>query len=756
MDSIDPYLSVGKLFICLLLVLLQASNAASQSCSFNSPVQLQENNNVGDVVTTISITPGETIIITNTEMPFDIINGNQLIATKVLDYEETQNYAVGIRCTLGSGSISKTIVVIVQNVNDNAPVFGKDLYQQDVKELSDINSVVGQFSATDLDGTVLYYTLTSESEPDAFKLTSQSNPEILVNRPLDYDEVKEVRLILEAQDTPLASPPEAPSFTATTTIMISIIDIDNRPPWFEPCSRQTINEAVICQNTGYTGNINLNEQETGVLPLNPGPVYAIDGDVGINEAITYSIISGNEDELFQMNANTGNITMKKPTDVVGEIVLTVLAAQSKNTHQFATTTVTIRVLVKSLHAPEFQKPQYEGLITSVGSMALDLTNKDQPLHIIATDEDYIGAGGINPNITYSVKGSSDFVIIGGYLFLTKDLPESSVSLQVVATDTSNDETATAALRVELTSSLSTTTLPQSTTGSMTTTAIEKSTSDSVTTKETMTTSNSTLSTGTIFTTRPTDGVSTASTARPVGPAGGFGIVDMAALGATLGVLLFLCVLVIGLLVYRIRRGNTAWKKIQEASMFRSSLGQANQKEGIQYTNEAFQNNDDDRSSTGSGGPQGRSVSTSWHPPKPVENSHSEEMSQSSSAQPRTRFSDNASDSGSDRADNEKEVKPILTKERRVEEGYKSVWFKEDIDPNAKEEVVIIPENRNEHSDDEDEGPSSDSREDEDNHLQRKSPKVLFAETDLDSGLGVKFDDPADDSEDDDDKLDFHL
>lgn len=57
----------------------------------------------------------------------------------------------------------------------------------------------------------------------------------------------------------------------------------------------------------------------------------------------------------------------------------------------------------------------------------------------------------------------------------------------------------------------------------------------------------------------------------MGPAGEFGIVDMAALGATLGVLLFLCVLVIGLLVYRMRRGNAAWKKIQEASMFRSSV-----------------------------------------------------------------------------------------------------------------------------------------------------------------------------------------
>ncbi|XP_023182933.1 cadherin-related family member 5-like isoform X2 [Xiphophorus maculatus] len=691
MDCIDPHLSVGKFFICLLLVLLQASNATSQSCSFESPVQFQENNNVGDVVTTISITPGETIAITSTDMPFGI-NGNQLIATEVLDREETQTYAVVIRCTLGSASISKTIVVIVQDVNDNEPFFEKDLYQENVEELARIDTIVGQFPAIDLDGTVLYYTLTSESEPDAFKLRSQSTPEILVNRPLDYDKVKEVRLILEAQDTPLTSPPEGPSFTATTTILISIIDIDNRPPWFEPCARHDISEAVICLNTGYTGKIYLNEQETGVLPLEPGPLYAIDGDLGIKEEITYSIFSGKEGDLFSINPNTGNITMLRPADVVGEIALTVLAAQTKNTHQFATTTVTFRVQVHSLHAPEFQKALYEGLITSVGSMAMDLTNKDQPLQIIATDEDYIGAGGINPNITYSIKGSSDFAIIGGYVFLTKALPESSVSIQVVATDVSNDETATAELRVELTL---------------------------------------------------------------VGPAGEFGIVDMAALGATLGVLLFLCVLVIGLLVYRMRRGNAAWKKIQEASMFRSSLGEANQKEGIQYTNEAFQNNDDDRSSTGSGGPEGKGVLTSWDPPKPVENSHSEGASQSSSPRQRTQFSDNASDSGSDRADNEKEVKPILTKERRVEEGYKSVWFKEDIDPNAKEEVVIIPENRDEHSDDEDEEPSSDSRGDKDENLQRKSPKVLFAETDLDSGLGVKFDDPADDSENDD-ELNFDL
>lgn len=32
--------------------------------------------------------------------------------------------------------------------------------------------------------------------------------------------------------------------------------------------------------------------QPGVLPLKPGPLYAIDGDSGINEEITYSFLSG--------------------------------------------------------------------------------------------------------------------------------------------------------------------------------------------------------------------------------------------------------------------------------------------------------------------------------------------------------------------------------------------------------------------------------------------------------------------------------
>lgn len=99
----------------------------------------------------------------------------------------------------------------------------------------------------------------------------------------------------------------------------------------------------------------------------------------------------------------------------------------------------------------------------------------------------------------------------------------------------------------------------------------------------------------------------------------------------------------------------------------------------------------------------------------------------SSASLHAHLPDDTSQDGSDKADSEKDVKPILTKERRMEEGYKAVWFKEDIDPNAKQEVVIIPDSREDDSEDEDEEQRAD----------------------LDSGLGVKMEDPSEDTDSDD-------
>ncbi|XP_044048792.1 cadherin-related family member 5-like isoform X2 [Siniperca chuatsi] len=763
MDRIHPHFTVRTSFSFLLLILLQPSTEAQNICSAPSPVEFAENNSVGDVVAVITVQPGVTIKFSpppaNPDNPFRL-EGNNLIAERVLDYETVKNHVASVTCTETATGLQLgiSIIVLVTNVNDNPPVFDRNPYDVSVNEMSPVGTTVGRFFATDLDEQAIYYTLTPES--NGFKLKSPTNPDLLVETPLDYDKVKNVQLILYAQDTPLALANSKASFTANTTIMVTILDVDNRPPWFQPCTKHEMGGALICQSAGYTSKVILNEQETGVLPLKPGPLYAIDGDSGINEEIMYSFLSGNGDGLFEIGPNTGNISMLKPADVLGTISLTVLAAQKRNSYQFATTTVTVSVQVKSLHRPKFQRPQYEGIITAVGTMAMDPKNKDEPLRIVATDDDYAATGGLNPHITYYINGSSDFSILDGYLFMTKDLPEATLSLQVVATDKTNEESATAQLVVEVTSGLTTTSLPLSTTDSMTTTSMGESTTNSKTTEDIVSTTNPSTSTAstvssTIPSTTSENIISTTnssmstegsvSTTNPVIiPSGGYGPADMAALGATLGVLLFICLVVIGVLAFCFWREKADWRKIYEASMFQSSLGQSSggHKEVTEYTNDSFQN-DEDGDSTGSGGPEGVSVTDGGEPRKAARDIPLYQAIVKSSVP----LHDDTSEAGSDKADNEKEVKPILTKERRMDEGYKSVWFKEDIDPDAKEEVVIIPDSREDDSEEEDEEESSSSREEDENDNPRIK-KVFFNDADLDSGLGVKMEDPAEDSDGD--------
>ncbi|XP_044211541.1 cadherin-related family member 5 isoform X2 [Thunnus albacares] len=690
MDGIHPHFTVRTSVSFLLLILLQSSTEAQNICSAPSTVEFKENNNVGDVVLTITVQPGVTLKFkpapANLDNPFTL-NRTQMIAARVLDYETEKRYIADIICTETATSrpFSLSIIVRLVNVNDNAPVFDQNLYSVNVNEMSPVGTTVGQYAATDLDQSQLYYKLESDpekAETNYFALKSETDPDILVKTLLDYDKVKNVRLVLYAQDTPLAPAEGRPSFTATTTIMVTILDVDNRPPWFQPCKPHNMGGAVICMSAGYTGSVILGDKETGVLPLKPGPLYAVDGDSGINEEITYSFLSRNEGHPFEINPNTGNITMREAVNVLGTISLTVLAAQKRNSYQFATTSVTVSVQVESLHRPQFQKLSYEGVVSSVGTMVMDL--KDEPLFIIALDEDYSATEGLNPNINYNIKGSSDFAIIDSYLFMTKDLPEGTLFLEVVAEDTSTKESATANLTMEVKS----------------------------------------------------DGA--------IIPPGGYGPVDMAALGVTLGVLLFICLVVIGLLVHRIQRWKTDCRKISEASMFQRSLSQASggNKDGIQYTNEAFHKDEDGRS-TGSDSQDGGSVMAG------KETLYENDSLRKSSLLLNSTQHDDASLTGSDKTDSEKDVKPILTKERRMEEGYKSVWFKEDIDPDAKEEVVIIPDSREDDSEEEDEEQSSSDREeDEDDNLPIKTPKVVFADAELDSGLGVKMGDPAEDSEDD--------
>lgn len=62
----------------------------------------------------------------------------------------------------------------------------------------------------------------------------------------------------------------SPSFNDTITINITIIDIDNRPPWFQPCTPFEITGMTGCVGEqSYTGSVYLNEQQVREYILKP-------------------------------------------------------------------------------------------------------------------------------------------------------------------------------------------------------------------------------------------------------------------------------------------------------------------------------------------------------------------------------------------------------------------------------------------------------------------------------------------------------
>ncbi|XP_016324417.1 cadherin-related family member 5 [Sinocyclocheilus anshuiensis] len=690
----------AAVFVLLVLFTLSKFSEAQNLCSVPDNllvILIPENNAIGVVVTTLNAEDGVMARITSQNPEgFFSISGYDLIAETVLDYETfnpSKPHEVHIECTkAGSLSTTLNLKIAVEDINDNPPVFAYSQYTLNVDELSKVDTSVGLITATDPDkNDRLYYQL--DSPEGEYALEANFNPNILVKKCLDYDEVKKVTMMLYVQDTPIGSTARV-SHTASATIVVNIIDIDNRPPWFQPCTETEIDTSKICLMSGYNGNVNLNEQAVSPLSLEPGPLLAIDGDKGRNDPIVYIFLGGNEGGIFEINTDTGSITMQEPVKEAGTIVLSVMAYQKENADQFATTTVILKVVESTNFPPTFVKSSYEGFISEdagVDSLVLESKTSNRPLRVQATDEDF--PSGINPNLRFEIVDGTDFSITQeGFILMAKTVSPGTVNLEMRVVDTTNEESSTASLTVEVTPGVPTTT-PATTimTSSIITT---ESTANTKPTEITTATSHPGITT----TTRP-------STEGQQVKTGEFSSGDMAAVGASLAVVVVLCLVCIGLMVHRIKGHNADWKKLSEASVFQSTLGggSGGPKEGVQYSNGGFQHDDD-------------SGSVNSKIAADLENkleSGLKPQQRRGSAQKTTTPSSPPPDSSSlaETIDSEKEVKPILTKERRNEEGYKSVWFKQDIDPNTKEEVVIIP----------DTGEADGDREEDDDSEGENSP-----------------------------------
>ncbi|XP_019402851.1 PREDICTED: cadherin-related family member 5 isoform X2 [Crocodylus porosus] len=814
--AVSHQLSAYILFLVLPLV-------QSQACSVNNvkPV-VNENNSAGLVVTTITKAAGITVKISPTvDGNCFAIRDTELILNRSLDYEKQDIYILSLLCTQGNVQVySLEVIVTVVNLNDNSPVFKQPDFTVNVPEDTRVSSIVlstDRVSATDLDQDTIYYELrgTTPEATEFFNIQGVNNPAIYLRKALDYDKNKFMQLVLLARDR---APGSADTNTANATININIQQADTKPPWFLPCKPVAMSNKV-CLNTGYAGRINISEQTMEPLNLKPGPLYAIDPDYTLNEKIVYSIIEGNTNDVFLLNSDTGNLTMNKAVNTPETFILHVMATQVNSIEKYALTTVEIKVIDKSIHAPYFEHMNYTGTVSTGltrNSLVMEAGAPSKPLKIFAVDEDFPNK--INPHITYSIQNSSDFTVTQDGLLLTNTVLSSAmkITMLAMAIDSTSLQEASTIVTVEVippkgTTLPTTTTTTTAGTGSTTTTTAgtgssttskHPGSSSALPPKVTTTTSGAnsgptqrttssvskTVNTANISgpTGKPTPGTASGpvthpattkpsiihSTKIPTGPSelgttdpilsgtspAGGGVVqptaltpsqtggpgpqptltaeasgppgpsdpmtpqtsftkshqpdvnkklpdykytaqDMGILGGTLAALLIIALFFIGFIFYKFHRNPVS--SITKRKLLQDSF----------RNNDSYQDDEENPASTGE---SELSRSNSSGNASPILHKRSESFqpfeTMIASSLGVTSATVNEKQEEKDKAahdtDSEKEVKSILTKDRKpADDGYKAVWF----NPDAKEEVMVI-EDAPEEEEDGNDGDTNEGKE----------------------------------------------
>jgi len=188
------------------------------------------------------------------------------------------------------------VVLEVQDINDNPPIFPKDSIKLEISEAAPTGSKLQIARARDLDvgmNSVQTYIL---SQNKYFVLDTKSNKDrhvdIVLKNSLDRETKGEHSLVLSAVDG--GNPPKS----GTVVIEVLVIDVnDNAPVFSQPLYKTRLSE-------------------NSALGTSVIKITATDLDEGANGQITYYInhLSDNTKELFKIDENYGEVSLTGQLD----------------------------------------------------------------------------------------------------------------------------------------------------------------------------------------------------------------------------------------------------------------------------------------------------------------------------------------------------------------------------------------------------------------------------------------------------------
>eukprot|EP00117_Sycon_ciliatum_P033550 scpid247/ scgid25797/ Protocadherin Fat 4; Cadherin family member 14; FAT tumor suppressor homolog 4; Fat-like cadherin protein FAT-J len=398
-------------------------------------LQVNESTRVGTVLAKFTCTDGDgdstLVLIPTTQPHHSLVSVNaagDLVLAQALDYENTTSYSVRVTCTDQRAQplidIS-SVTINVLPVNEYTPTFNATSYRASVPEDTGVGSTVVQVFATDLDAGndgSFEYSIVSGNEDNTFRFFQGS---ILVDQPLDYENVQEYDLVVSATEDVSSE-----RYSTRTQVTITVVNVNDNTP---ACSPSLI-RVIIPANagTGYSvATLNCTDPDDTVMDTGnssssstPGSAPYLNYTIVSDDTRAFAVSPGGELQLLS------HVSSRTEQHLQVQVLIRDLWTPSRN----STVLVIITVLGRADASPMFEQPLYSANVSDTSAVNTSI------VRVRATDAD------VGQTITYSLNASnpSDLQFFAvhpqfGLVYLSESIRSTSsatrtYSLVVVATD----------------------------------------------------------------------------------------------------------------------------------------------------------------------------------------------------------------------------------------------------------------------------------------------------------------------------------
>ena len=309
----------------------------------------------------------------------DVRSGVVQVA-KLLDREQTATHVLAVEARDKGTQSRKTslasLVVELDDVNDNDPIFEPAVYAAAVRETATPGTVVTEVTCTDkdsLDDGKL--TLVIDDEVKDFIIDRSGVVRVAAS--LDFEKTTSYLLPVVCRD--------AVGHDASASIAVAILPVNDFGPAF-------VNGSFV----------EVNVREDVAVGRYVARLTAIDADRGRHGVVSYNITSGNEARTFGIERRTGLLWVRVALDRenVAAYNLTVVASDDGVVRRVASIRVAIRILDANDNAPI--------LLPSLSrvNVSENAPNGSSVARMTCTDEDDHGVrfvvGGGNANGSFAV------------------------------------------------------------------------------------------------------------------------------------------------------------------------------------------------------------------------------------------------------------------------------------------------------------------------------------------------------------------